>query len=125
MLTTLILNPDLGKTFGSAGFIKDTFKKIFVNNELIRGQFKIGDQTVSIKNYPANVPIWALGGTRDDIAPPLQATGHLGLIDTIEDKDKLDMAADAGHMGLFRSSRVLKEYYSKITQFILERSDKA
>jgi poly(3-hydroxybutyrate) depolymerase len=106
-----------------AGFIRDTYKKIFVNNELIRGTMEIKGKTVDIKNYPGNVPIWALGGTKDDIAPPLQATGHVSLIKSIPDKDRLVLLANAGHMGLFRSKKVLESDYSKITKFILERSD--
>jgi len=106
-----------------AGFIRDTYKKIFVNNELIRGTMEINGQTVDIKNYPGDVPIWALGGTKDDIAPPLQATGHVPLIESVPEKDRLVVPANAGHMGLFRSQKVLENDYSRITQFLLERSD--
>ena len=70
------------------------------------------------------MPIWALVGTKDDIAPPLQATGHMGLLTNVPEKDKLTMVTEAGHMGLFRFSRVLKDEYSKITAFLLERSDR-
>ena len=45
-----------------AGFIRDTFKKIFIQNALMRGHLKIGSQTVAITNYPDRIPIWALGG---------------------------------------------------------------
>jgi len=108
-----------------AGFIRDTFKKIFVNNELINGNLVIHDQTVGIENYPSSVPIWALGGEKDNIAPPLQATGHMDLIHSVPEEKKLTLIADAGHMGLFRSSRVLKDYYGKIVDFILTNSDLA
>jgi len=106
-----------------AGFIRDTYKKIFIKNQLIKGTREIRGKSVGIKDYPANVPIWALGGTKDDIAPPLQATGHVPLIKSVPDEDRLFLLAEAGHMGLFRSKRVLESDYEKITQFILERSD--
>jgi len=106
-----------------AGFIRDTFKKIFVNNELIKGDLIIHDKPVSIKDYPTSVPIWALGGEKDNIAPPLQAIGHMDLIDSISEENKLVLIADAGHMGLFRSDRVLKDYYGRIVDFILTYSD--
>lgn len=108
-----------------AGFIRDTYKKIFVNNELIRGKLNIGGKTVRITDYPAHVPIWAMGGSKDDIAPPKQALGHMDFITGVPDENKLSVLADAGHMGLFRSSRVLEQYYSKVIDFILKNSDLA
>lgn len=106
-----------------AEFIRDTYKKIFVNNDLIHGRLVIGGRTVSIKDYPAHVPIWALGGSRDDIVPPRQGIGHLDEVDAVMPGDKLAVIADAGHMGIFRSRRVLREHYSKVVDFIIARSD--
>jgi polyhydroxyalkanoate depolymerase len=106
-----------------AEFIRDTYKKIFVNNELIHGTLTIGDKTVSIKNYPKNVPIWSLGGSKDDIVPPLQANGHLDLIEGMPAENKLPLVAEAGHMGLFRSSKVLKNFYTQVAAFLLKHSD--
>ena len=106
-----------------AGFIRDTYKKIFVNNELVRGTLSIDGKAVRITDYPAHVPIWGMGGSNDDIAPPKQALGHLDLITAVPDENKLSILADAGHMGLFRSSRVLQQYYTKVVEFILKNSD--
>ncbi|MBA4392303.1 MAG: hypothetical protein C0407_02005 [Desulfobacca sp.] len=105
------------------GFIRDTYKKIFVNNELIKGTLAIGGKQVSLKDYPDGVPIWALGGSRDNIAPPFQAIGHLDLLESIPSQDKLKLVCDGGHMALFRSSKILKNEYQQIVRFILERSD--
>jgi poly-beta-hydroxyalkanoate depolymerase len=107
-----------------AGFIQDTYKKIFVKNDLIRGALSIGNKIIGIKDYPGHVPIWALGGSNDKIAPALQATGHLELINSVSDDDKLNLICSGGHMGLFRSEKILKTFYSKIAAFILERSDR-
>jgi polyhydroxyalkanoate depolymerase len=107
-----------------AGFIRDTFQKIFVGNELIRGTLRIGDRTVGVKDYPPGVPIWALGGKKDDIAPELQAVGHLPLIDAVPERDKLSLSCDGGHMALFRSERVLDAFYTKIAAFLLAHSDR-
>jgi len=108
-----------------AGFMRDTYKRIFVNNELIKGTLSLHGRTIGVKDYPESVPIWALGGKNDNIAPPLQATGHMPLIDSVPETDKLTLICDAGHMGLFRSSKVLKEYYGRIVAFMLEHSDRA
>jgi polyhydroxyalkanoate depolymerase len=105
------------------GFIRDTYQKVFVNNELSRGQLIINGKKVSLDNFPANVPIWALGGTNDDIAPPLQATGHLNRITSVPEKNKLSLVCSAGHMGLFRSRTILKNYYSQVVRFVLPHSD--
>ena len=106
-----------------AGFIRDTYKKIFVQNALIRGSLKIGNQTVDIADYPARVPIWALGGTADHIAPPLQAVNHLDLLPAMPPQNRLRLLCDAGHMGLFRSQRILNQYYRQIADFLLTHSD--
>jgi polyhydroxyalkanoate depolymerase len=108
-----------------AGFIRDTYKKIFVQNALIRGHLKIGSQTVNMADYPPQVPIWALGGRADHIAPPLQAVDHLDFLPTMPAQNRLRLLCDAGHMGLFRSERVLKDYYTKIADFLLAHSDHA
>jgi poly(3-hydroxybutyrate) depolymerase len=105
------------------GFIRDTFKKVFVNNELVRGTLIIEGKRVSLKDYPDSVPIWALGGSRDDIAPPLQAIGHMDLLESVPSKDKLKLVCEGGHMALFRSKQILKKEYKQICEFILERSD--
>jgi polyhydroxyalkanoate depolymerase len=107
-----------------AGFIRDTFSKIFVRNELVRGTLSIGGTEIGIRDYPGTVPIWALGGTQDDITPPLQATGHMDLIKSVPAQYKLTLVCDAGHMGLFRAKRILKGYYSRIVEFLLAHSDK-
>ncbi len=108
-----------------AGFIRDTYKQIFFQNALIRGNLNIGEQKVDIADYPTRIPIWALGGTADHIAPPLQAVGHLNLIPAMPPQNSLRLVCDAGHMGLFRSRKILKQYYRQIADFLLTHSDHA
>jgi len=108
-----------------AGFIRDTYKKIFVQNALIRGTLEIGGRKVNIEDYPVQTPIWALGGNADHIAPPKQAVGHLDLMPEMPAQKQLRLLCDAGHMGLFRSSRVLDEYYTRIAEFLMTHSDYA
>jgi polyhydroxyalkanoate depolymerase len=105
-------------------FIRDTYKKIFVRNALVRETLEIDGKRISIKDYPKSVPIWALGGTRDDITPPKQATGHMQLIRPIPKKAKLTIICEAGHMGLFRSRKILDKHYKKIVDFLLAHSDR-
>jgi len=107
-----------------AGFVRDTYKKIFVQNALIRGDLRIGDQKVDIADYPTRIPIWALGGTADHIAPSLQAVGHLDVIPAMPPQNSLRLVCDAGHMGLFRSRQILKQYYRPIAEFLLTHSDR-
>ena len=105
-------------------FLRDTYKKVFVRNALIRGSLEIRGRRIGVKDYPASVPIWALGGTKDNIAPCGQAIGHVDLIEGVAPSDRLVLRCDAGHMGLFRSRRVLDRHYSRIIRFLLERSDR-
>ena len=108
-----------------AGFIQDTYKKVFIQNALINAGLEIGSQTVKITDYPLQTPIWAIGGTADNIAPPLQAVGHLDFIAGILPQNRLRLLCDAGHMGLFRSQRILEKYYRRIADFLLTHSDYA
>ena len=108
-----------------AGFIRDTYKKIFVQNALIHGNLDIGGQKVDIADYPVKAPIWALGGRADQIAPPLQAVGHMDLMPAMPPQNRLRLLCDAGHTGLFRSQRILKQYYGRIADFLLTHSDYA
>ncbi len=106
-----------------ACFIRDTYKKIFIRNALINDGLKIGDETIHITDYPDSVPIWALGGSKDEIAPPLQAVGHLNHMRSVPPENKLNLICDGGHMGLFRSKKILHSHYSVIAKFILDHSD--
>jgi poly-beta-hydroxyalkanoate depolymerase len=108
-----------------AGFIRDTYKQIFVQNALIHGDLNIGERKVGIADYPVGIPIWALGGRTDHIAPPLQAVGHLDLIPDLSPQNSLRLICDAGHMGLFRSQQILQKYYRCIADFMLAHSDYA
>lgn len=107
----------------AVGFIKDTYKQIFVKNALIRGTLEIEGRKLSIGNYPKSVPLWAMGGTNDEITPPKQATGHMPLIRSVPQKDKLTIICEAGHMGLFRSQKILDTHYRNVVDFILTHSD--
>ena len=107
------------------GFIRDTYKKIFIQNALIKGHLNIGGKTVTIADYPVQIPIWAMGGTADHIAPPLQAVGHLDLLPETAARNCLRLLCNAGHMGLFRSQRILNEYYRRVADFLLTYSDKS
>jgi polyhydroxyalkanoate depolymerase len=107
-----------------AGFIRDTYQKVFINNELVHGKLEINEKKVSIRNYPGSVPIWALGGKTDAIVPPLQATGHMDLITAVPDEKKLNLVCKGGHMALFRSTNVLQSHYRQIADFILQHSDR-
>ena len=89
----------------------------------MKGSLRIGNRTVGIGDYPASVPVWALGGRQDNIAPLGQAIGHIKRISCVPPKNKLTLQCNAGHMGLFRSRKILERYYSQIVQFMLARSD--
>ncbi len=106
-----------------AGFIRDTYKKIFIRNELARGRLFIGGRRVRLEDYPGDVPLWALGGKQDAIAPLGQALGHMDRIGQVAAENKLSLTCEGGHMALFRSRRVLETYYTQIARFVLSHSD--
>ncbi|MBU0517159.1 MAG: hypothetical protein KJ621_20575 [Proteobacteria bacterium] len=108
----------------SLGFIQDTYRKIFINNELARGRLEIGGRTIGFQDFPPGVPVWALGGTKDEITPPLQTTAHLDALDQVPPEDKLNLLCEAGHTGLFRSRRIFESHYRRVVEFLLKRSDK-
>jgi hypothetical protein len=46
------------------------------------------------------------------------------LITSVPPERKLTLLCDGGHMGLFRSRKILENYYTKIAAFLLAHSDR-
>ena len=96
-------------------FMRDTYKKIFFNNELIRGTLQIEGKKISIRGlsgvrthlgpgrgrrmilYPLSrrrvTWVWSI------LRPLLQAIGHMDLIDSVPDEGQTDVGLRRGLYG--------------------------
>lgn len=95
--------------------IKDLFK----DNALARGRFVALGRTIAL--HDITVPVYLLGGDRDDITPPEQVFGAAALLGTPASRITRRLAA-GGHIGLFMGERTLGEVWPEIGRWILSWS---
>ena len=103
--------PVAGETF------REFVKKLYQRNELVRGEFRLGDVPVDLKRITC--PLLLLMASEDHLVPPSQTSGiepHVGSTDIKA------MTLDAGHVGLAVSSKAHKSFWPAATQWIADRS---
>lgn len=79
---------------------KQLLVNLYQNNELVRGEFKLGGRTVNLRDIKA--PILNVYAKDDHIIPP-QTTRALGK--AVGSKDYSEIALDGGHIGVFVSGK--------------------
>jgi len=92
-------------------------KKLYQRNELVRGEFRLGDVPVDLKRITC--PVLLLMARGDHLVPPSQTAGlapHVGSTDVKQ------MTLDAGHVGLAVSSKAHKSFWPGATQWIAARA---
>ena len=103
--------PVAGETF------REFVKKLYQRNELVKGEFRLGDMPVDLKRITC--PLLLLMASADHLVPPSQTSGiepHVGSADIKA------MTLDAGHVGLAVSSKAHKSFWPAATQWMADRS---
>ncbi len=104
-------SPDIpGETFRQ--FIQYCYQK----NLLIRSKMKVGDRLVNLKNI--TMPRLNIYGRFDHLVPPEacdQLTGRVG------SKDTENACLETGHIGIYVSSKIQKEFVPKIVECLKKR----
>lgn len=90
-------------------------KHLFKHNKLARGQFIALGQRISLKTI--TVPVYLLAGADDDITVKEQVFAAAELLGTSK-QDIVSELAPGGHIGLFMSSKTLKDYWTRIGHWI-------
>jgi polyhydroxyalkanoate synthase len=106
--------PVAGETF------REFVKKLYQRNELVRGEFKLGDVPVRLDRIVC--PMQLLVATGDHLVPPAQSEGILGHVGS---KDVASKVLDAGHVGLAVSSKAHKKFWPEATKWVADRSTRA
>jgi polyhydroxyalkanoate synthase len=97
-------------------FVKDCYQ----GNKLAKGELKIGDHTVDLKNI--TMPLLNIYASADHLVPPA-ATKPLN--DLVGSDDKTLYEFQGGHIGVFVGSRSQKELAPAIANWLTQRdSDK-
>lgn len=93
-------------------FIKDCYQ----GNKLVKGELKIGDKTVNLKNV--TMPLLNIFATADHLVPP---SSTKPLNDLVGSNDKTLYEFKGGHIGVFVGSKSQKELAPAIAKWLQER----
>lgn len=103
--------PVAGETFRQ--FVKCFYQR----NELIKGQFRLDDQPISLGDITC--PVLTLVAEHDDLVPP---SSTLALKQYVGSTDVTTMTIDAGHIGLAVGSKSHRQLWPKAAMWIADRS---
>jgi len=104
-------SPDIpGETFRQ--FINDCYKK----NLLIRNKMELGGHRVDLKKI--TMPLFNIYGKFDHLVPPEACELTTKAVGS---RDTEDVRLDTGHIGIYVSSKVQKEFAPRIAKWLKER----
>ncbi len=89
------------------------------DNELIRGELRVGGERVDLRRI--SMPVNLLAGAKDRITPPGQVFALADAVAT-HPADVVRHTTDGGHLGLFMGREALREHWPPILADVLERS---
>lgn len=100
------------------GVIQDTVVRIWIDNQLSKGEIQIGDDIARLDNVNAN--IFAVAGKNDTIVPPDAARR---IADHVSSGDVTFRAIPGGHMGILAGSKAPSFSWREMAEWLAERSD--
>ncbi|MCA9191282.1 MAG: class III poly(R)-hydroxyalkanoic acid synthase subunit PhaC [Planctomycetales bacterium] len=103
--------PVAGETF------REFVKCFYQRNQLVRGEYRLGDRQVDLKNITC--PLLLLAAEFDHLVHP-QST--YGLIPQVSSKDIEKKEIHAGHVGLAVSSKAHKQFWPEVAKWFVEHS---
>lgn len=104
-------SPDVpGETFRQ--FVKDCYR----DNLLIRSEMMLGDRRVDLSRI--KMPVLNIFARHDHLVPPEAAEMLVGKVGSA---DAENVCLDTGHIGIYVSGKVQKEFAPRIARFLAER----
>ena len=97
---------------------REFIKYLYQENRLVRGELKIKDKRVDLKNITC--PVLNLVAANDHLVPPESSKAVERYVSS---KDKKTIVFPTGHIGLSVSSKSLRELWPKVAQWVIERCD--
>jgi polyhydroxyalkanoate synthase len=104
---------------GQAGeCLRQFLKDLYQENKLVKGELKVGDKTVNLKNI--TMPLLNIYAIADHLVPP-SATKPLN--DLVGSTDKALYEFKGGHIGVFVGTKSQKELAPAISKWLHERDE--
>ncbi|AOY89570.1 alpha/beta hydrolase [Marinobacter salinus] len=100
------------------GIIQDTVVRVWIDNQLSRGEIQIGEDIARLENVNAN--LLAIAGSEDTLVTPDAANR---VMDHVSSEDKTFRVVPGGHMGILAGSKAPKESWLELAEWLAERSD--
>ncbi|MBY5937486.1 alpha/beta fold hydrolase [Marinobacter nauticus] len=100
------------------GVIQDTVVRVWIDNQLAKGQIQIGDDFARLENVNAN--LLAIAGQEDTLATPGAAKR---VMDHVSSTDKTFRVAPGGHMGILAGSKAPRASWLELADWLAARSD--
>lgn len=100
------------------GIIQDTVVRVWIDNQLAKGQIQIGEDFARLENVNAN--LLAIAGQEDTLATPGAAKR---VMDHVSSADKTFRVAPGGHMGILAGSKAPKASWLELADWLALRSD--
>lgn len=100
------------------GVIQDTVVRVWIDNQLAKGQIQIGEDFARLENVNAN--ILAIAGQEDTLATPGAAKR---VMDHVSSADKTFRVAPGGHMGILAGSKAPRASWLELAEWLAVRSD--
>jgi len=98
--------------------IQDTVVRVWIDNQLAKGQIQIGEDFALLENVNAN--LLAIAGQEDTLATPGAAKR---VMDHVSSADKTFRVAPGGHMGILAGSKAPRASWLELAEWLAVRSD--
>eukprot|EP00163_Fabomonas_tropica_P024772 TRINITY_DN426_c0_g8_i1.p1 TRINITY_DN426_c0_g8~~TRINITY_DN426_c0_g8_i1.p1 ORF type:complete len:261 (-),score=22.49 TRINITY_DN426_c0_g8_i1:75-830(-) len=100
------------------GIIQDAVVRVWIDNQLSKGEIQVGDDIARLENVSAN--LLAVAGKEDTMVTPGAAKR---VMDHVSSSDKTFRVIPGGHMGILAGSKAPKESWLEMAEWLAERSD--
>ncbi len=100
------------------GVIQDTVVRVWIDNQLSKGEIQIGEDIARLDNVSAN--LLAIAGREDTLVTEGAAKR---VMDHVSSTDKTFRVVPGGHMGILAGSKAPRESWLAMAEWLAERSD--
>ena len=96
-------------------FFRQWVRHFYQGNELIRGEFRVCGEKVSLADITA--PLFCVGATFDDIVPPAAARA---LVERVSSTDKRFLELEGGHISVIAGKRARQTAWPAVAAWLKE-----
>ena len=100
------------------GIIQDTVVRVWIDNQLSKGEIQIGEDVARLDNVSAN--LLAIAGGDDTLVTPGAAKR---VMDHVSSTDKTFRVVPGGHMGILAGSKAPRQSWLELADWLAFRSD--